>query len=40
MYVPRFWTKTKSEVDTEDGKRLLVAWGFGDPGQVARLAPR
>jgi hypothetical protein len=36
MYVPRFWTKTKKEVDTEDGKRLLVAWGFGEDEEKAR----
>jgi hypothetical protein len=36
VYVPRFWTKTKKEIDTEDGKRLLVAWGFGDDEEKAR----
>jgi len=36
MYVPRFWTKTKSEIDTKDGKCLLVAWGFGDDEEKAR----
>lgn len=36
MYVPRFWTRTKSEVETGDGKRLLVAWGFGDDEAQAR----
>jgi hypothetical protein len=36
MYVPRSWFQTKSEIDTKDGKRLLVAWGFGDDEAQAR----
>jgi len=41
VYVPRFWTRTKSEIDTEDGKRMLVAWGFGDDeGKASAEAER
>ena len=36
VYVPRFWSRTKSEIETDAGKRLLVAWGFGDDEAQAR----
>lgn len=36
MHVPRSWVRTKSEIETRDGKRLLVAWGFGDDEAQAR----
>lgn len=37
MYVPRSWFRTKSEIDTKDGKHLLVAWGFGDDEAQAKV---
>ena len=36
MYVPRFWTQSKNEIDTKDGKHLLVVWGFGENEEQAR----
>lgn len=36
VHVPRAWVRTRSEIETRDGKRLLVAWGFGDDEAQAR----
>jgi hypothetical protein len=30
MYVPRVWVRRKRVIDTEEGKRALMAWGFGE----------
>jgi len=41
VHVPRAWVKKEREIDTEDGKRLLNAWGFGDDeAQAGREAER
>jgi len=41
VYFPRAWVRKQREIDTDDGKRLLNAWGFGDDeAQAAQEAER